>query len=178
MKFNKNDKSKYIAMVLIFGFLTKNVEASQGNIPVVEMPTIDAQQQPEENRGSFISWIWGGISRWWNRGEAVTNRIEETENDNENNNETPVVNEEVNLNQEDKIEETENLPHQDNTRKVSFDFSSTTETKNGVKGRKEGEEDEDEADDNILEPTNSMDLSIFSTSISTTNDKSDKEDSE
>ncbi len=44
MKFNKNNKSKYIAMVLIFGFLAKNAEASQGNTPVIEMPTIDVQQ--------------------------------------------------------------------------------------------------------------------------------------
>lgn len=162
MKFNKNNKSKYIATVLIFGFLAKNVEASQGNTPVIEMPTINAQQQPEENRGSFISWIWGGISRWWNRGEAATDRIVETENDNENNDETPVVNEEVN--QKDDTKETEDLPYRDNTRKVSSKFPSTTEPKNRAKGRKEGEEEEeeeeeeDEADDN-----DSMGLDIFST---------------
>lgn len=177
MKFNKNNKSKYIAMVLMFGFLAKNVEASPGDMPRTDMRTINTQQQLGENRNSFLSWILGRISRWWNRGEAATDRIEETENDNENNDETPVVNEEVSLNQEDDAKETEDLPHQDNTRNVSFKLPSTTEPNNEVKG--EGEEDEeDEADDNILKPTNSMDLSTFSTSISTTNNKLDKEDPE
>ncbi len=103
----------------------------------------------------------GGISRWWNGDRATTNRIVETENDNENNDETPVVNEEVSSDQEDDTKETEDLPHRDNTRKVSFVFTSTTETKNEVKGRKNGEEEEeeeDEADDN-----DSMGLDIFST---------------